>query len=148
MMKSGMIGLCFLALPLASARDKKGADKFDATKLHGSWSIVEGTKNGEKVPNDKLKGVVKFDKEKITITGEDGMFVMAYTIDASKTPVRIDMKIEKAPFKEAVGSVALGNIAVDGTTLKLCYAEGKQRPKGFESTKENKAHSFVLKKTK
>ena len=81
--------------------------------------------------------------------GEQGNdFKMAYKIDATKKPVEIDITITEAPFKEAVGSKAAGIVAIEGDTLKLIYIEGATRPKTFESTAENKAHYFVLKKAK
>ena len=135
---------CILGLAIARAGDQKG---FAVDKLVGDWTYVEGTRDGEKVPKDHLKGVVKFDKAKVIVPSEGNEpFVMAYTIDASKTPAAIDIKIEKGPIAEAVGSTAVGVIAIDGDTLKLCYIEGKTRPTTFESTKENKTHTFVLKR--
>jgi uncharacterized protein (TIGR03067 family) len=131
---------------LASAEEKK----FDATKLEGTWKITEGTKNGTKVEEANLKGEVIISKDKVTIKGPDMTHVMAFKLDATKSPVEIDMEGKEGP---AAGSKAEGIIEVDGDTLKLAYStnipgfDGK-RPTKFESTKDNKAFYFVLKKEK
>jgi len=135
---------CVLCLAFVQAGDQKG---FDASKLLGGWTYIAGSRNGEKIPQEHLKGVVKFDKTQVVVPGEGGeAFVMSYTVDGSKSPVAIDLKIDKAPIKEAVGSKALGIIVLDGDSLKLCYVEGNTRPTSFDSTKDNKYHSFSLKR--
>ena len=47
------------------------------------------------------------------------------------------------------GAKALGIIGYEGGEVKLCYhPEGKERPKKFESTKDNGYYLFSLKKEK
>ena len=75
----------------------------------------------------------------------DDKFVIAFKIDAKQTPAAIDMDIKSGPVNEGK---AQGIIALEGEELKLCYtAEGK-RPARFESTKDNNAFYFVLKRAK
>lgn len=144
---ASVCGVTAMALTfLAQAGEPKG---LDPAKVLGSWNYVSGTREGEKVPEAHLKGTVRFDKDKVIVPGEKGEeFVMSYKIDGSKSPAAIDLTIDKAPIKEAVGSKAFGIIAVDGDAMKLAYVEGNTRPKSFESTKENKVHAFVLKRAK
>jgi uncharacterized protein (TIGR03067 family) len=133
---------------LAVAEEKKAAPKFDAEKLVGKWKFTEGMKSGEKVEAKNLEGSdVTITKDSITIEGGGEKHVMKFKIDASKSPVQIDMDGEEGPAK---GTKAEGIIAIDGDTIKLAYAtnfpglEGK-RPEKFESTKDNKSFYFVMK---
>lgn len=135
-----------LVLSLAAfavADDKK--DKFEADKLVGDWSIVEGTKLGEKLGADHLKVKVKATKDTFILEGEMGKFVMGYKLGTAATPVTIDMEIKEGPVPEGK---AIGIISLKGDDLKLCYvpdANG-QRPAKFESTKDNGAFFFTLKR--
>jgi len=133
------------------SEEKKEAAKFDASKLVGKWKFTEGTKSGTKVDAKNLEGSdVTITKDAFTIEGGGEKHVMKFKIDATKSPVQIDMEGEEGPSK---GTKAEGIIAIDGETIKLAYAtnipgfEGK-RPEKFESTKDNKAFYFVMKKAK
>src|SRR5262245_51885813 len=140
--------LCALALALwavaavATADDKPA---LDAAKLVGDWTYVEGTRAGEKIDKERLAGKVTIKKDELHIpAGPDMKFIMGYKIDASKSPATIDMDIKDGPVKEGK---AVGIIALDGDTLKLCYDPmGATRPAKFESTKDNGAFFFVLKR--
>jgi uncharacterized protein (TIGR03067 family) len=126
------------------------ADKFDPAKLAGKWKFTEGTKAGTKVNETGLAGEVTIDKDKITIKGGDMTHVMEYKLDTTKTPVEITMEGKEGP---AMGTKADGIIELDGDTLKLAYTtnipgfDGK-KPTKFESTADNKAFYFVLKRAK
>lgn len=133
-----------------AADDKKDA-KFDAAKLVGRWEYASGKKAGEEVPKDHLVGVVTWTKDEIHIpAGPDQKFVMAYKINADKSPVQIDMEIKEGPAP--AGSKASGIVALDKDELKLCYVpemgEKVERPEKFESTEKNKAFYFVMKRAK
>lgn len=133
------------------ADDKpKGTPKpaaFDAAKMLGEWTYESGVKAGEKVPKDHLQGKVKITKDRLTIpSGMEKPFVMAYKLDTKNNPVTIDMEIKEGPMPDGK---AKGIVAVDGDTLKICYhPTGGARPTKFESTKENDAFYFVLKRAK
>jgi uncharacterized protein (TIGR03067 family) len=132
------------ALVVAADKDKPS---IDAGKLVGAWNYVKGTKAGEEVPKGNMKSPVTFEKDKLYVPADkDEKFTMAYKIDATKTPATIDMEIKDGPIKEGK---AHGIIALDGDELKLCYVMAdEKRPTKFESTKDNKAFLFVLKKAK
>jgi uncharacterized protein (TIGR03067 family) len=131
---------------VVGGEEKKEA-KFDPAKLVGDWTYVSGTKGGENVPKENLAGKVTFTKDMITVpAGPDMKFLMAYTLDTKETPTAINIDIKDGPVKEGK---ALGIVSLEGDELKLCYTfEGAKRPAKFESTKENKAHYFVLKRAK
>jgi uncharacterized protein (TIGR03067 family) len=56
------------------------------------------------------------------------------------------MEIKDGPFQ---GGKAVGIITLEGDELKLCYSpNGDKRPAKFESTADNGAHLFILKRAK
>jgi uncharacterized protein (TIGR03067 family) len=135
------------AWAVADDKADKGA-AFDAAKLVGNWDYVAGTKSGEKVEKDHLVGKVTITKDTITIpAGQDMKFVIAYKLNTKASPVGVDMDIKDGPVKEGK---AEGIIELKGDDLKLCYVPmpGGKRPTKFESTKDNGAFYFVLKRSK
>jgi uncharacterized protein (TIGR03067 family) len=141
------LGLLLLAATAAADDDKKDA-AFDAKKLIGDWTYTAGTKAGVKVEPERLRGTVKIARDTLTLPAAPGApsFVITYTLDTSKSPVAIDLDVRDGPVKEGK---AEGIIALDGDELTLCYTPaGGKRPTKFESTKDNKALLFTLKKAK
>lgn len=136
-----------LAVALAAsvaAGPEKG--KPPGKSIKGRFTIVAGEKDGEKVPDDHIKGSLVVFTEN-TITGHDKdrkeFFGAKYTLDTSKTPWRISM-VSTAPKKD---EKAEGIVAWDGDDLKLCYAlPGGKTPTCF-SAKE-KQQCFVLRRIK
>ncbi len=144
------LGLAVFVLTVATADEVKKEAAFDPAKLIGDWTYVSGMRGGEKVPKDNLAAKVTFAKDTVTVpAGPTEKFVMAYKIDPKATPATIDMDIKDGPVKEGK---AIGIIAFEGDELKLCYVpvmdDKTKRPTKFESTKENGAFYFVLKKAK
>ncbi|HVK14009.1 MAG TPA: TIGR03067 domain-containing protein [Gemmataceae bacterium] len=121
-------------------------DKFDAKKLEGKWTITAGWKEGAKVDAKNLEGEVTIAADTITIKAPDMTHVMGYKLDGMK----IDMVGKEGPAKDIK---AEGLIEMKGEELHLAYVaqipgmEAK-RPTKVESTKENKALYFVMKKAK
>jgi uncharacterized protein (TIGR03067 family) len=140
-------GLVAVSVAVAQDDDKKPA-KLDPAKLVGTYKLTAGKKAGENIGDDAKKGKVVFAKNTITIKGDDGMdFEFSYKLDPKASPVGIDMEITKPDALK--GAKALGIIEAEGGEVKLCYQpDGKERPKKFESTKENGYHLFTLKKEK
>lgn len=140
--------LALLVAAFALADDApKPAAALDSAKLVGDWSITSGTRAGETVDKDRLKATITFAKDTITIPTDQGeKFLIAYTVDAKAAPATIDMEIKDGPVKEGKAN---GIIALDGDELKLCYVmAGEKRPAKFESTKDNNAFAFTLKRAK
>jgi uncharacterized protein (TIGR03067 family) len=124
---------------------EKKAEKFDVSKIPGTWQVIEGVRAGEDVAKDRLaEAIITFEKDKITIPAGDDEFVMSYSIKADTSPVQIDMKIESGPAPE--GSAAVGILKMSDGKFVLCYnAMGGDRPKTFESTEDNGCFLFVMK---
>lgn len=147
-------GLMVVAVMLvgggAMGEDKKEAPKFDASKLEGTWKVVEMTKYSEKAEAKDLKPVV-ITKDSITTKTDLGEFVFKYTVDAKSDPAAIDLEITSDQFK---GMKAQGVIKMEGDKLMLAYdvaepdAKTLTRPKSVESKKDSKTLSYVLTKAK
>lgn len=133
-----------LAIVLAFSFNLVAQDKkFDVAKILGEWTLTSGKKGGEESAKDALKATVTWEKDKVIIASEMGKFVMSFKIDDKSNPAKIDMKIEEGPVKDIA---AKGIIALEGEELKLCYTQEGDAPKKFESTKENGAYLFIMKK--
>jgi uncharacterized protein (TIGR03067 family) len=139
----------FAVVALAGGEEKE-KKKFDPAGIVGKWKFTEGSKGGTKVDKKNLAADVTFTKDTVTIEGGGEKHVMKFTIDATKTPVQIDMEGTEGA---ATGVKAEGIISLDGETMKLAYTakipgmEAK-RPEKFESTEANKAFLFVMKKAR
>jgi uncharacterized protein (TIGR03067 family) len=122
-------------------------DKFDASKMVGTWTYTSGEKNGEKLDKDHFKdSKVIITKETITLEGPGGKFVMKYDLDSKKSPVRISMTMTESPF--GPGAKSEGIIEVKGDELKMCYAPEGEAPKKFEAKEGSNHNLFVLKRSK
>jgi uncharacterized protein (TIGR03067 family) len=146
LLRALVLGFGLVVVSTASAQDEKKSDKLDPAKLVGTYKIADGQKAGEKIGDDSKKGKVIITKETITIKGDEGMdFEFSYKLDSKADPIAIDMEITKPDALK--GAKTLGIIALESGTVKLCYhPEGKERPKKFESTKDNGYYQFSLKK--
>ena len=111
--------------------EDKGKD--DTDKLTGVWKCVSGVNDGKLLPEDivkQLKLTLTKDKYK-TEKGAVVLFDGIYKIDAKQRPKHIDIT---APEGEQAGSTSKGIYAIEGDTLRMCYANpDKGRPKDFES---------------
>jgi uncharacterized protein (TIGR03067 family) len=139
-----VLGVLLLALP--SVRSEE--NKLDPAKLNGTWSYVSGEKNGEKVSEANLKnGSVIITKDRITLKGEQGDFIIKYKLNPAKSPCTIAMEIVEGPAGQ--GSMADGIIDVQGDKMRICYpAMGGPPPTEFAAKKDSGLHYFVLKRKK
>jgi uncharacterized protein (TIGR03067 family) len=136
-----------LAVGLLLAADDAKKDK---DLLQGSWRAVSAEQAGKAQPDVK-EHLLTFEGDTFTIKRGDQLFVKGtFTLDPSKTPKVIDMKVTEGRREEDKGKEVHGIYELDKDTLKWCTAEpgGKDRPKAF-ATKEGTNHLFVtLKKEK
>ena len=136
------LGLVALALGISTADDKK-----DPTA--GKWIIESVTRDGK--ADDDLKGATRVhDAGTYSVKPGAGAKTPAvagtFTIDATKTPVTIDMKPGSGRYKD---KTLLGIAKVDGDTLTVAFAEpGKDRPASFESAAGSGVVVAVHKKAK
>lgn len=123
------------------------AVKKELAKLQGEWKMVSGVADGYSVPDEMLssgKRVCKGDELTVTIGGEVIMKAKI-TVDPSKSPKTIDYQVIEGPTK---GKKHLGIYALDGDTLKSCFAApGDERPKEFGSKEGDKLTFSVWKRS-
>jgi len=132
---------------VAHAGDEATQKDLDA--LRGTWSVVQLTENGEKLPTEKLTPIeVSIIATKLAIL-DDGKFREEITLklDASKKPKWVDFRYTKGPNTD---KVELGIYLLEGDTLTICTNETKDgtRPGAFASAKENGCSVVVLKRKK
>jgi uncharacterized protein (TIGR03067 family) len=126
----------------------KDSAKFNADKLVGKWNYVSGIKDGTKMdPENLKKQTVAFTKDKVTLQGDGGTFVMKYDLDTAKKPVGIKLEMLESPF--GAGAKAAGIIEVTGDDMRFCYAPmSEEAPKAFDAKEGSKLHLLVLKRAK
>jgi uncharacterized protein (TIGR03067 family) len=139
---------CFsLALTVALwglgwAQEKKEPTE-DSQKFQGKWEMLEGEHNGEKFPEDFIKGFkLSFEKDKYDAKlaagdGEEGTF----KVNAKDTPKK------SLTFTNNGNEVRQAIYEWDGDKLKLCISDrGGEKPKEFAAKDGNLL--MVLKKSK
>jgi uncharacterized protein (TIGR03067 family) len=137
-----------VGLVSGSAAQEKKAAKVDPAKLVGTYEMVSGVRDGEKVPAERFKGVSFIvTKDAMELKTPDGSFKFSYKVDASKSPAAVDMEITDGPVGK--GMKGKGIVAMDGDMLMLAYnPAGGDAPKDFECKKGSGCHSFTMKKEK
>jgi uncharacterized protein (TIGR03067 family) len=130
-MKKCLLGGLVIGL-LIAADEKKPDDKVVRDKLKGTWTIVSMELNGQKVPEEQLKGQsLTFEGEKVTIKRKNDAETGTYKIDASQKPGHLDITPSDGPQKDKAMKMIY---QLDGDTLKIGGAknENDDRPKKFE----------------
>jgi uncharacterized protein (TIGR03067 family) len=123
----------FAAATLSSASAENEAAKKDLALLHGEWSMVSGSADGQPMPDEtrkQMKRVCQGDETATTMGGK--MFIKAkITLDPSKKPKTIDYQMTEGFTK---GKKQLGIYEVDGDTFRSCFGKpGDERPADFTS---------------
>jgi uncharacterized protein (TIGR03067 family) len=139
----GLVGFLVVLVPLGAGENAK----LDPARITGTWVYVSGVKDGNKLAADNLKGTVEITKNTITLQGDQGKFVLKYTLDTAKNPCRISMEITEGP--QGQGSKAEGIIGLKKDQLILCYHPmGGEAPKDFAAKEGSGHHLFILGKKK
>jgi uncharacterized protein (TIGR03067 family) len=121
-----MVALLFVVCAVR-AEDKKALEA-----IQGKWTILSVERDG-KADAKWTDGVRLMEGDKYTLTPKDGTPVSGtFKLDPSKTPKTIDFVPGAGQFK---GKTLAGIYALEGDTLKICFAteEGKPRPTEFTS---------------
>jgi uncharacterized protein (TIGR03067 family) len=127
-----LLGLGLVGLLLGAA-DPADDIKKEMALLEGTWSMVSGEKEGEKLPEDLLKDAKRSVTGGVTTISIGGqVFLKAkFTVDPSKKPKTIDYTVLEGPNKDMK---QLGIYELDGDTVKFCFAgPGQDRPKEFST---------------
>jgi uncharacterized protein (TIGR03067 family) len=119
------------ALSITSADDTE-ASKKDLAQLHGEWTMVSGSADGQPMPDEmakQMKRVCKGDELTVFMAGNT-FFKAKLTLDATKTPRTIDYAMTEGVTK---GKKQPGIYELNGDTLKSCFAKpGADRPTDFK----------------
>ena len=133
--------LIALAVPLGAPAPR------DATKVEqlvGEWAVVTYIQDG--VKNDNEIGGVRFGPDGRAYFRPDAGYdggEGTYTADATGHPARIDVT---PPAGE--GGRRVGIFRVDGDVLTVCFREGDDRPKQFESRAGSGVNLVTLKRVR
>jgi uncharacterized protein (TIGR03067 family) len=145
---AGVLGLAALfAAPLsASAADQPAVGKSGAGALVGQYALVDGEKDGKKIPDERIVGsTARITENTITTYDKDKKetYAVTYKLDTRKEPWRITMTSTRAPV---TAEVAEGLIKKEGDVVNLIYGvRGGEIPNDF--TTENNQLMFVMKKS-
>jgi uncharacterized protein (TIGR03067 family) len=103
-----------------------GDAKKDQKALQGTWVGVKGDKKAE----------VEFSGGKFVVKMDDDVYKGTFTLNSSKKPKQIDMKVKDGP--KYVDMVSLGIYKIEGDTLTWRTNEPgrEQRPEDFTSELE------------
>src|SRR5262245_57295926 len=124
----------YIATVLAVSLFLGGHDaKKDKERLQGAWRPVSGEQDGQAQENGK-EHLLTFEGDTFSIKRGDQLFVKGtFTLDPSKSPKAIDMKITEGAKDDDKGKEVHGIYEVDKDTLKWCTARpgSNDRPKEF-----------------
>ena len=116
--------------------------------IQGTWEVDEGYNQGKAIDEDNLDGVKVVIKEKVIVTydrQEKELYRANFTVDASKSPIAIDMETDMPgmPATKAEGILKFD----EEDEWVLCYGlPGQTRPASFDHTKSHQAMIFELEK--
>jgi uncharacterized protein (TIGR03067 family) len=143
-----LIVLFSLTIILFQAVEVRGGDeaKDDLKNLAGAWTCVSAVNNGKPLGEDVVKQLrlTLTDKRYKTEKGRQVLFDGIYKVDPGQRPKHIDIT---APEGEQGGKTSKGIYALEGDTLKMCYAD-KDRPTDFDSNPGSAATLVVWKRIK
>lgn len=132
-----LVSCCLLFQP---ALRERPAD--DAGRVVGTWTLAGGQVRGKQSPGKEVLGsTVVFTRDTIRSLDSNTKetYVARYVIDTTRTPWGITM----TSIKPRAGDKAEGIIAVEGDTLRLCYAlPGGDRPTTFQAGAKQMQFSF------
>ena len=127
-----LVGVVGAVIAADAPADKKAPD--DAAAIQGTWQ-AQSRRVGDRPPaGDADQHRLVFEKDGFRLMrGDDAVARGTFTIDASKTPRAIDMKLTEGE-DEVAGKTARGIYEIKGDELKWCSAQPglEDRPKGFD----------------
>lgn len=136
-----------------AAADDATARKF-LKELEGNYTPVRITKGGEPLPDAEFKAVAIIAIKGDTLTvrfkkgDKDEDKAATLVVDPGQTPVALDMTPKDGPD---ASKPVLGIVKVERDTVTICWgdrADKAERPKEFNSTKENRNFLIVMKKAR
>jgi len=128
--KAQFLIIASISVSLGSDNPQDPASKKDLNGLQGTWKLVSAMKDGEALPEDKVKNTSIVIKDDTFVFPESAEYATSkegtIKLDATKKPKQMD-----AFDRE---KVMLGIYKLDGDRYKVCFAPtGKPRPSEFAS---------------
>ena len=128
--KAQFLIIASISVSLGSDNPQDPASKKDLNGLQGTWKLVSAMKDGEALPEDKVKNTSIVIKDDTFVFPESAEYATSkegtIKLDATKKPKHMD-----ATDRE---KVMLGIYKLDGDRYKVCFAPtGKPRPSEFAS---------------
>jgi len=128
--KAQFLIIASISVSLAADNPQDPASKKDLNGLQGTWKLVSAMKDGEALPEDKVKNTSIVIKDDTFVFPESAEYATSkegtIKLDATKKPKQMD-----AFDRE---KVMLGIYKLDGDRYKVCFAPtGKPRPSEFAS---------------
>jgi RNA polymerase sigma-70 factor (ECF subfamily) len=145
-------GSGLVVLVLHREADDKGKDKppakeaaqapKDEEKLQGTWAAVEAERNGEKAPDEEIKGIkLSFEGKRITLGRGGDNHEGTFKLDPTQKPKTIDVLPEDGPEKD---KTIRGIYSLEGDTLKLCIDDIGEQARPTEFTTTAGSHLVVI----
>lgn len=135
--------LALLSTVLVAADKHKDTGAQDRQKLQGTWQFLQELHGDSDTSDEGKHCQFIFDGDKFTVKKDDKAILdRTFTIDATKSPAQIDLKVLKDDEDERTGQTSLGIYQLDGDKLKLCACEPSRdvRPVEFVT----KGADFVM----
>jgi uncharacterized protein (TIGR03067 family) len=129
---------------------KKDPAKTELKKLEGTWTVVSLESMGRTYPEATIQRM----NYRLTVKGNTYSWEVrnrqtigaTIKLDIKKNPKKFDLQISEGVLK---GKTMLGIYALDGDTLKICYAHaGIDRPTAFATQAGIRHVLMVLKRAK
>ena len=119
------------------------AAKDDRDKLQGTWAVVLGERDGEKLGEEAASRLkLAFEGDRYILHRGDETRTGVIKLDPSKQPKAIDVEPPD-------GKTRLGIYAIEGDTAKFCFAEyGRDRPAEFATKAESGLSLYVVRRVK
>jgi len=134
-----------LVLLLAAPAIKEAPKKH--INVAGEWQVERLVVNGRPIDSTAdRKYIFSADGKWTRTEGEETpKLLRTFTIDSSKNPIAIDMKLSD-PAKAAAH---IGIVKIEGDTMTLCYSRNQaERPTKFESPEGSTVVLIVMKRKK
>ena|SRR5436305_7348248 len=115
----------------------------DLEKMQGTWRLVSGERNGEKLSDEDIKGVVRTFQGDSFEAKRDGRTLSKgkVKLDPSAKPKAVEVM---ATGRDGQEVTIKGIYEIDGDMMKTCLAQpGRDRPKEF-AAKEDSGHSYYV----
>jgi uncharacterized protein (TIGR03067 family) len=117
-------------------------------QLQGEWTVDKVERNGKEAPKEKIEDYrFIFKGTALTLIEPKKRFSNgSYSLDARKSPVQIDIKLD---HKSGEKIVLEGIVEIQGDQAKLCYMQRGPRPTEFAAPEGNSDQRlFFLKRAK